>query len=311
MKKGLILFLFTSLVMLSAGCGSLLSGISGSHNVGAEQTQPNDPAADADDATENEPSKPADAAPEPPERENAAQEHPGTDKPDAKPEKPPVDKPNSPPEREGPVQETAGKIGDLMVVANPDSLAVLINKQYTLPENYEPEDLVYPDVPFIFSEKVDKRKLRKEAAEALEKLFAGAKEDGIELAGVSGYRSYERQKELFESYVKRDGEEKARTYSALPGTSEHQTGLSIDVSGSDGRCAAQDCFAGTPEAEWLAEHAAEYGFIIRYPKGKEDITGYKYEPWHIRYVGLEIAKEIAERDITLEEYYQAVPVSGK
>ncbi|QUL54642.1 M15 family metallopeptidase [Paenibacillus tritici] len=196
-----------------------------------------------------------------------------------------------------------------MVVAEPESIAVMVNKQYSLPEKYKPADLVYPDVPFIFSEKIEKRMLRREAAEALEEMFAGAKEDGIYLAGVSGYRSEATQRRLFNNYVDRDGEEKARTYSALPGHSEHQTGLAIDLSGSDGKCAAESCFAGTKEAEWLAAHAAEYGYIIRFLEGKEAITGYIYEPWHVRYVGKEIAASVTERGITLEEYYDAVPVA--
>jgi D-alanyl-D-alanine carboxypeptidase len=197
-----------------------------------------------------------------------------------------------------------------MVVAEPESIAVMVNKQYSLPDKYKPSDLVYPDVPFIFSEKIEKRMLRREAAAALEEMFAGAKADGVYLAGVSGYRSESTQKRLFNNYVARDGEEKARTYSAMPGHSEHQTGLAIDLSGRDGKCAAESCFAGTKEAEWLAAHAAEYGYIIRFLEGKEAITGYKYEPWHVRYVGKEIAASIAERGITLEEYYDAVPVSN-
>ncbi|MFM1654114.1 D-alanyl-D-alanine carboxypeptidase family protein [Brevibacillus sp. B_LB10_24] len=209
-----------------------------------------------------------------------------------------------------PVQETSGTIDGLKVVANPDSVTVLVDKQYALPKNYEPQDLVYPNVPFIFQEKIEKRKLRKEAADALEKLFDGAKKDGISLAGVSGYRSYDRQTKLFESYVQRDGEAAAKMYSAVPGTSEHQTGLAIDVSGIDGKCAAESCFAGTPEADWLAKHAPEYGFIVRYPEDKVEITGYEYEPWHIRYVGVQLAKELAEKGQCLEEYYNAVPVSG-
>lgn len=190
----------------------------------------------------------------------------------------------------------------LQVVADPDSITVLVNKKNALPEDYEPDDLVYADVPFIFEEMLEKRKMRKVAAEALKELFDAAKEDGIYLAGVSAYRSRAYQKALFDSYVERDGYEKARTYSALPGTSEHETGLAIDVSGSDGKCAAQDCFAGTPEAEWLEANAHRFGFIIRYPKGKESITGYQYEPWHLRYVGKEAAEAIAEQSITLEEY---------
>ncbi|MNC15253.1 D-alanyl-D-alanine carboxypeptidase [compost metagenome] len=196
-----------------------------------------------------------------------------------------------------------------LTAAEPDSITAMINKQYKLPDGYKPADLVYPDVPFIFSEKIEKRMLRKAAADALEKMFAGAKEDGVHLAGVSGYRSEATQTQLFNNYVKKDGEEKARTYSAVPGHSEHQTGLAIDLSGTDGTCAAESCFAGTEEANWLAAHAAEYGFIIRYPEGKQAITGYMYEPWHVRYVGKDIAASIAERGITLEEYYDAVPVS--
>ncbi|MNI44945.1 D-alanyl-D-alanine carboxypeptidase [compost metagenome] len=80
------------------------------------------------------------------------------------------------------------------------------------------------------------------------------------------------------------------------------------MSGSDGKCAAEDCFGDTKEAKWLAEHVGEYGYIIRYPEGKESITGYKYEPWHLRYVGVEIATDIVDNNITLEEYYNAVPV---
>lgn len=190
-----------------------------------------------------------------------------------------------------------------------DSVAVLVNKQFALPEQYEPEDLVYPDVRFTFSEKIEKRMMRSEAAGALEEMFDAAEEDGIYLAGVSAYRSHRTQTALFNRYVERDGEEKAKTYSAVPGHSEHETGLAIDVSGSDGKCAAEDCFGGTEEAEWLEQHATEFGFIIRYPEGKEEITGYKYEPWHLRYVGKAIAADIAERGITLEEYYDAVPVS--
>jgi len=143
-------------------------------------------------------------------------------------------------------------------------------------------------------------------------MFAAAKEDGIHLAGVSGYRSHSVQKALFQRYVERDGEEAARRYSAEPGHSEHETGLAMDVSGIDGKCAAEDCFADTKEAEWLDRHAHEFGFIIRYPKGKESVTGYQYEPWHLRYVGKELAKEIAEQGITLEEYFGlAVPVSNE
>ncbi|TDF96381.1 D-alanyl-D-alanine carboxypeptidase family protein [Paenibacillus piri] len=202
------------------------------------------------------------------------------------------------------------KNGAIEVVANPADKTVLVNKMYKLPDNYAPQDLVEPNVPFIFKEKSEKRKLRKEAATALEKLFKAANDDKLPLAGVSGYRSFATQKSVYSNYVKKDGEEAANKYSAKPGHSEHETGLAIDVSGSTGKCAATDCFAATKEAKWLAEHAADYGFIIRYLKGKEDITGYQYEPWHLRYVGTELAKELTKRGVTLEEYFgQTVPVN--
>ncbi|XGY95699.1 D-alanyl-D-alanine carboxypeptidase family protein [Bacillus sp. RS11] len=189
------------------------------------------------------------------------------------------------------------------VVTQPESISVLVNKKNKLPENYVPKDLVYTSIPFIFKEKTEKRKMRNEASIAIGKLFADAKKQGVSLLGVSAYRSHATQVTLFNNYVKRDGYDKAITYSALPGTSEHETGLAIDVTGGNGKCAAQDCFGGTKEAKWLKSHAADYGFIIRYPQGKESITGYQYEPWHLRYVGKSIAQTIMGKGITLEEYY--------
>lgn len=232
------------------------------------------------------------------------------------PNKPPVNQPAA----QKPVTQTPVKVDKkpavspsspteaIQVVADPSSITVLVNKQFSLPKTYVPSDLVFPKVPFLSSATPEKRKMRKEAAEALEQMFAAAKKDGIILAGVSAYRSYQTQKALFEYYAKKDGEAKARTYSAVGGTSEHETGLAIDVSGLNGKCPATDCFAGTPEAKWLAAHAYEYGFIIRYPKGKESITGYQYEPWHLRYVGLQIAQEIHTSGVTLEEYVNTFPV---
>ncbi|WP_081890266.1 M15 family metallopeptidase [Paenibacillus tyrfis] len=190
----------------------------------------------------------------------------------------------------------------VQTVKDPDSTTVLVNKHFALPADYKPKDMVFPDVPFLFKEKIEKREMRQEAAHALEALFAAAKQDGIRLAGVSAYRSFTTQKVLFAHYAEQSGKANAITYSAAPGTSEHETGLAIDLSGSDGKCAAQDCFADTKEAAWLAANAPAYGYIIRYPKGKESITGYQYEPWHIRYVGTKVSKEIASKGLTLEEY---------
>lgn len=225
-----------------------------------------------------------------------------TPKPSATPK--PSDKP-----KETKKPDSSGATGDIAVVAEPESVAVLVNKQNKLPDDYNPNDLVYPDVRFLFDEKIEKRMMRKEAAEALEKMFEAAIEDGIHLAGVSAYRSHKTQTALFERYVKKDGMEKALTYSAYPGTSEHETGLAIDVSGSSGKCAVDDCFADTKESDWLKENVFEYGFIIRYPEGKESITGYQYEPWHLRYVGTEVSLAIGKSGESLEEYYNVNPVS--
>ena len=123
-----------------------------------------------------------------------------------------------------------------------------------------------------------------------------AREDGINLFVKSGYRSYIDQKIIYNGYVARDGKEGADRYSARPGHSEHQTGLAFDINST------YDSFADTPEAKWLAENSYKYGFIIRYPKDKEHITGYKYEPWHVRYLGVDKAKEVFDSGLCLEEF---------
>ena len=189
------------------------------------------------------------------------------------------------------------------VVTNAEAMTVIVNKQRSLPEGYEPSDLVEPDVPFSFEGPHEKRHMRKEAAEALEKLFAGAKTDGIELRAVSGYRSYKRQVSIYNNNVKTKGEEYASRVSAVPGRSEHQTGLAIDVSSPSVGNVLEEVFGSSKEGKWLDEHAAEYGFIIRYPKGQEGKTGYVYEPWHIRYVGADIAPDVVKSGLTLEDYF--------
>ncbi|MFC9711495.1 D-alanyl-D-alanine carboxypeptidase family protein [Paenibacillus sp. NPDC056933] len=189
------------------------------------------------------------------------------------------------------------------VVTNAQAMTVIVNKQRSLPEGYEPDDLVEPNVPFSFDGPHEKRHMRKEAAEALEKLFAGAKADGIELRAVSGYRSYQRQVSIYNNNVKTKGQEYTDRVSSVPGHSEHQTGLAIDVSSPSVGNALEEVFGTSKEGEWLAEHAAEYGYIIRYPKGEDRITGYVYEPWHIRYVGTELAPDVVKSGLTLEEYF--------
>jgi len=207
-------------------------------------------------------------------------------------------------EKQPSLEETVQLVDGVPTVTTPTELTVVVNKERALPADYIPPDLVEPNVPFPFDEKAEKRLLRAEAAGALEKLFTGAKAEGIELYAVSGYRSYRTQKSLFDTYVQKDGAEHAAKYSAVPGKSEHQTGLAMDVSGADAKTRLEESFAATPEGQWLAANCAKFGFIIRYVQGKEDVTGYAYEPWHLRYLGKEIAEEIMSRGITLEDYFQ-------
>ena len=154
---------------------------------------------------------------------------------------------------------------------------IIANKSYPLPSDYNPG--------------VDP-----EAQSALDSMIAAASNDGISLFTVSAFRSYERQQTLYSNYLLREGRDAADRYSARPGYSEHQTGLAFDLNSVD------FSFADTPEGKWLAAHCAEYGFIIRYPEGKESVTGYMYEPWHVRYLGVDTATAVYESGLTLEEY---------
>jgi len=154
---------------------------------------------------------------------------------------------------------------------------LIVNKSYSLPEDYNPG-------------------LDATTEEAFNQLSADAAQEGLNLYIGSDFRSYSYQVDVYESYCETYGWQQADTFSARPGYSEHQTGLTIDCNTID------DAFGQTEEAVWLADHCADYGFIIRFPDGKEDITGYQYEPWHIRYVGVDIAREIMSKGLCLEEY---------
>ncbi len=154
---------------------------------------------------------------------------------------------------------------------------LIANKSYALPSDYAPG-------------------LDPETESQFNKLSAAAAKEGLNIYLSSGYRSYSYQSQIYSNYSSIYGAETADTFSARPGHSEHQTGLAIDVNSID------DSFAGTPEAEWLAKNAHHYGFIIRYPADKVDITGYKYEPWHLRYLGTETAAKVYNSGLCLEEY---------
>lgn len=180
---------------------------------------------------------------------------------------------------------------------NSSKYLMLVNKKNPLELNYEPENLVKPNIEFLNDTSEESRYMDEEAAKALEKLFEAARVENITLIGSSAYRSYKSQVGVLKDEIISKGVDYANSYVAKPGKSEHQSGLSIDVT-NESRCFDKTSL----EAQWIANNAYKFGFILRYPEGKEDITGYNYEPWHIRYVGKEAAKDIYSRNITLEEY---------
>lgn len=155
---------------------------------------------------------------------------------------------------------------------------LIVNKTYSIPKNYAAgvDDVAYAK---------------------LQEMYKAASEDGLNLWTASGHRTYEYQQGLYENYAQRDGYDEADRYSSRPGHSEHETGLAFDVNDPS------EDFHGTPEAQWLEKNCAKFGFIIRYPDGKEDITGFMYESWHVRYVGEELAALIMDNGICLEEYF--------
>jgi len=191
-----------------------------------------------------------------------------------------------------------------------EGILILANKTHALGSDYWPDDLVTVDRYVQGVGNNDTHKLRKVAAEALNKMLDAAEAEGLEIRLRTGFRSYEYQTSLYKSYVEKNGKEAADTFSARPGYSEHQTGLCCDLGGKTENFALSYDFGKTDEGQWVAEHAHEFGFIIRYTDGKTidgvkqpgEITGYVFEPWHVRYVGEENAAKIYEQGITLEEY---------
>ena len=190
-------------------------------------------------------------------------------------------------------------------LTNPASLWVVVDKLRPLsPKTYAPQ-LVVPDIPLRGNITGDEKHVGTAMAGPLEAMVAAAKQQGITLNLQSGYRSYNFQVTLYNSYVKQQGQAVADTQSARPGYSEHQTGLAADLGGvTQPGCNVAQCFANTVEGKWLARSAYKYGFIIRYPNGLDHITGYEYEPWHVRYVGIALSTEMHKEGIqTLEQFF--------
>lgn len=182
-------------------------------------------------------------------------------------------------------------------INDPSSLWVVVNKGRVLPSDYVPAGLRQP------SGGDSNQNLRDDATTALEKLFSDALISGHNLVLYSGYRSYSYQTSIYNSFVKSQGQQMAEQFSARAGHSEHQTGLAADVSSTTGKCTLEQCFTYTAEGKWLAANSYKYGFIVRYPSGRQNLTGYEYEPWHLRYVGIELATEINKTDQTLEQFF--------
>jgi D-alanyl-D-alanine carboxypeptidase len=183
---------------------------------------------------------------------------------------------------------------------DPNSLWVISNKHRPLnPADFAPGDLSMPaGVPNEFSQP-----LREAAARGVEAMHADAAAAGINFGIISAYRDYNTQVSLYNRYVARDGQAAADTYSARPGHSEHQTGLAVDFD-DGGACYLNQCFESTAAGQWLAANAANYGFVVRYPNGQDAITGFTYEPWHFRYVGVAAAQAMRDSGtLTLEQFF--------
>ena len=173
---------------------------------------------------------------------------------------------------------------------------ILVNKYNYLPDNYEIEDLVDMSIQVSFQGK----QIKKEVYEAFYNMSMAARKENLKIVANSTYRDYEYQSTLYKRYKNNKGQAYADKYAARPGHSEHQTGLSIDVSTLN---SSLENFHETDEYKWLIENAHKYGFILRYPENKEHLTGYNYESWHYRYVGVDVATQIKNEDITFDEYY--------
>lgn len=220
-------------------------------------------------------------------------------------EEPPDQAPQEKPESAEVVIEQAQSFDrSAFSVDEPDSLWVIVNKARPFnPIDYHPPDLVAPNLPSNYSPL-----LRAEVAEALEALHQAAQAEGLGFTIHSSYRSYSVQQRVKRASLERLGSEDSDARSARAGHSEHQSGLAVDLTTPQGTCTLQECFGETAEGRWLFDNSWRFGFVQRYLEGKTEITGYIYEPWHFRYVGIELATEIWNQGYpTLEEFFGLDP----
>lgn len=231
----------------------------------------------------------------------------GDDEPELSKEEP-ASVPESAPEEEvvetapEPKTETPAEGLTIPVIEDGDYLLALVSKNTILKSDYVPSGLM--PVPSYMNPSYSMQ-LRDVALQNLELLFSAAAYDGVNLSIRSAYRSYHTQDGLFKDYALRHGEEEANRFSARPGQSEHQLGTTVDFGGTAVDFSA--AFADTPQGVWLAKNAVCFGFAMSYPEGKEQITGYIFEPWHFRYIGLEEALKWQASGITLVEYLETKP----
>lgn len=189
-------------------------------------------------------------------------------------------------------------------VDSPASITVVVNKQRPLnPIDWAPDDLVMPEgIPNVWGHPI-----RAEAANALQQMYAAATADGVPFTITSGYREYALQKEIYDGLVAEGGVEYADLDTARPGHSEHQTGLAVDLYGEEG-CQLSACFGETATGIWLRDNAYQFGYILRYNDGEDPVVGYTYEPWHFRYVGVDVAIAMHDQgELNLETFFGLPP----
>ncbi len=256
--------------------------------------------------SETSPEPTAETSPEPtpqitPEEtpaETAAPAPTATPKPTASPEPTATPKPTpAPTPKPTPTADTKQDLTGFDT-EHVESMQYIANKNNSIPKSYVPSDLTSPNVAGIKGQK-----LRKEAASALEEMFAAAKKDGVNLFLVSGYRSYGEQEYLYKVYSGRNSKEYMSHLDAYPGRCEHQLGLAVDLSDTSRKCSLKACFADMDAYKWLQKNSYKYGYIERHPKDKTNATGIMYSPWGFRYIGKKQAEKVYKSGLTMEEYY--------
>jgi zinc D-Ala-D-Ala carboxypeptidase len=210
---------------------------------------------------------------------------------------------DQPPSGAPPSKAPSAALSQQFSHSDPASQWVIVNKHRPLtPLQFVPADLVQPRVQLAVSGEASL--LNSTTAAAAEKLFAAATSAGVTLTLASGYRSFQTQTATYNGYASTRGQASADTASARPGFSEHQTGWAFDIGDGGGACSFEPCFADQPAAVWAKANAYKFGFVVRYPWMLNEVTGYYYEPWHLRFIGIEAATDMSKRGIgTLEEYF--------